>query len=37
MNEIYNGLSFYEITLLIVLLLIITIKGKIRTKKTKTE
>jgi len=29
MNEIYNGLSFYEIALIIVLLLILTTKGKI--------
>jgi len=29
MNEIYNALSFYEIALIIVLLLILTTKGKI--------
>jgi hypothetical protein len=29
MNEIYNGLSFYEITLLIMLIIILITKGKI--------
>jgi hypothetical protein len=29
MNEIYNGLSFYEITLLIILIILLITKGKI--------
>jgi len=29
MSELYNALSFYEIALIIVLLLILTTKGKI--------
>jgi hypothetical protein len=29
MNEIYNGLSFYEITLLIMLIILLITKGKI--------
>jgi len=29
MSELYNALSFYEIALIIILLLILTTKGKI--------
>jgi len=29
MNEIYNGLSFYEITLLIMLIILLITNGKI--------